>query len=91
MRAIFLRTAVLQGKQAVGLFQNVILKGRFQLLKQRDDAFQPTVRCAYDAENKKITQGILPDYSYNLTKISFTCGVCGKTVEITDAATLANF
>lgn len=45
----------------------------------------------YDAENKKITQGILPDYSYNLTKISFTCGVCGKTVEITDAATLANF
>ena len=45
----------------------------------------------YDAENKKITQGILPDYSYNLTKISFTCGVCGETVEITDAATLANF
>lgn len=45
----------------------------------------------YDAENKKITQGILPDYSYNLTKISFTCGVCGKTVEITDPATLANF
>lgn len=45
----------------------------------------------YDAENKKITQGILPDYSYNLTKISFTCGVCGETVEITDPATLANF
>lgn len=45
----------------------------------------------YDAENKKITQGILPDYSYNLTKISFTCGVCGETVEITDAAALANF
>ena len=45
----------------------------------------------YDAENKKITQGVLPDYSYNLTKISFTCGVCGETVEITDAATLANF
>ena len=45
----------------------------------------------YDAENKKITQGILPDYSYNLTKISFTCGVCGETVEITDADTLANF
>ena len=45
----------------------------------------------YDAENKKITQGILPDYSYNLTKISFTCGVCGETVEITDAATLAKF
>ena len=45
----------------------------------------------YDAENKKITQGILPDYSYNLTKISFTCGVCGETVEITDTATLANF
>ena len=45
----------------------------------------------YDAENKKITQGILPDYSYNLTKISFTCGVCGKTVEITDADTLAKF
>lgn len=45
----------------------------------------------YDAENKKITQGILPDYSYNLTKISFTCGVCGETVEITDADTLAKF
>ena len=45
----------------------------------------------YDAENKKITQGVLPDYSYNLTKISFTCGVCGETVEITDPATLANF
>ena len=45
----------------------------------------------YDAENKKITQGVLPDYSYNLTKISFTCGVCGETVEITDAAALANF
>lgn len=45
----------------------------------------------YDAENKTITQGILPDYSYNLTKISFTCGVCGETVEITDADTLANF
>ena len=45
----------------------------------------------YDAENKKITQGILPDYSYNLTKISFTCGVCGKTVEITDADALAKF
>ena len=45
----------------------------------------------YDAENKKITQGILPDYSYNLTKISFTCGVCGETVEITDPAALANF
>ena len=45
----------------------------------------------YDAENKKITQGILPDYSYNLTKISFTCGVCGETVEITDAAALAKF
>ena len=45
----------------------------------------------YDAENKKITQGILPDYSYNLTKISFTCGVCGETVEITDPDTLANF
>lgn len=45
----------------------------------------------YDAENKKITQGILPDYSYNLTKISFTCGVCGETVEITDADALAKF
>lgn len=45
----------------------------------------------YDAENKKITQGILPDYFYNLTKISFTCGVCGETVEITDADTLAKF
>lgn len=43
----------------------------------------------YDVENHKITQGILPDYSYKLTKVSFTCSVCGAEIEITDADTLS--
>lgn len=35
----FPRGAVLQGKQAVSLLQNVILKVRLQLLEKRNDAF----------------------------------------------------
>lgn len=40
----FPRGAVLQGKQVVGLLQNVILKVRLQLQEKRNDAFQPVVR-----------------------------------------------
>lgn len=42
----------------------------------------------YDVENHQITQGILPDYSYKLTKVSFTCSKCGEAIEITDEDTL---
>ena len=35
----FPRGAVVQGKQAVGLLQNVILKVRLQLQEKRNDAF----------------------------------------------------
>ena len=43
----------------------------------------------YDVENHKITQGILPDYHYELTKVSFTCSECGEEIVITDADTLS--
>lgn len=43
----------------------------------------------YDVENHKITQGILPDYHYKLTKVSFTCSECGEEIVITDADTLS--
>lgn len=42
----------------------------------------------YDVKNHQITQGILPDYSYKLTKVSFTCSKCGEEIEITDEDTL---
>lgn len=43
----------------------------------------------YDVENHKITQGILPDYSYKLSKISFTCSECGKEIVIDDSNVLS--
>lgn len=43
----------------------------------------------YDVENHKITQGILPDYSYKLSKISFTCSECGEKIVIDDSDVLS--
>lgn len=43
----------------------------------------------YDVENHKITQGILPDYSYKLSEISFTCSKCGEEIVIDNADVLS--
>lgn len=43
----------------------------------------------YDVEKHKITQGILPDYSYKLSKISFTCSKCGEKIVIDNSDVLS--
>lgn len=43
----------------------------------------------YDVVNHQIAQGDLPDYYYELSKVSFTCSECGQTIEITDANALS--
>ena len=43
----------------------------------------------YDVKNHRITQGDLPDYHYELSKVSFTCSECGQTIEITDKDALS--
>lgn len=45
----------------------------------------------YNAETKQIEQGILPNYYWTLTKISFQCAECGEEIVIEDPEVLKSF